>query len=379
MSLAALSDRVTFGRGGAAMTKRIRVGETRRVVIFALPGVFTLDVLGPYEIFVGAARLLALRKSSDLLGRDPALIDPTLLDAIPGGYDVSIVSTRAGQIETFSGALLFATDSLVNQRGAIDTLIVAGGDIGRMLEALRREPKLMAVLRRVARRARRVASVCMGSFVLAAAGLLDGRRATTHWAACELLAARHPKVMVEREPIFTRDQNVYTSAGATTGMDLSLELVREDHGSEIAREIARWLVLYVERSGSQSQMSMALSAQAADHKPLRDLQLWIAENLRRDLSVTALAARVGMSVRNFARAFKRELSVTPAAYVEGARLEAARRKLELGNATLEQVADEVGFGSRATLSRAFVRATGRTATEPPRLRLVSGRGARKAP
>jgi len=135
--------------------------------------------------------------------------------------------------------------------------------------------------------------------------LLDGRRATTHWAACDLLQASHPKVRVEREPIYSQDGNVYTSAGATTGMDLALALVREDLGGEVAREIARWLVLYVERSASQPQLSVSLRAQFADRKPLRDLQLWIAEHLRGDLSVNVLAAHVGMSVRNFGRAFKR--------------------------------------------------------------------------
>ncbi|HKU40149.1 MAG TPA: DJ-1/PfpI family protein [Polyangiales bacterium] len=342
--------------------------SSRRVVIFALPGALSLDVLGPFEIFVGAARLVALRSLPP--GFD--FSDLTLLDRHQPAYDVVLAGARVGPLASFSGAPLSVTDALDELHGPVDTLIVAGGDLARMLKALADQPALKSALRRIAKRARRVASVCTGAFVLAAAGLLDGRRATTHWAACELLQSSHPDVRVEREPIYTQDGNVYTSAGATTGMDLALALVREDLGSEVAREIARWLVLYVERSGSQPQLSQSLRAQVADRKPLRDLQLWIAEHLREDLSVSALAAQVGMSVRNFARAFKREMSITPAAYVEGLRVEAAQRKLELGTPSLAEVARDVGFGSVDTLRRAFVRATG----QPPRaLRLLDPRSA----
>jgi transcriptional regulator GlxA family with amidase domain len=253
---------------------------------------------------------------------------------------------------------LIAARSLTDVSEAIDTLIVAGGDIGRMLRALSDQPELLRVLRRVARSARRVASVCTGAFVLAQAGILDGKRATTHWAACDFLQQRYPEVRVEREPIFTQDGKVYTSAGASTGMDLSLALVREDHGSELAHELARWLVLYVARPAMQAQWSTSLRAQASDREPLRELGPWIEEHLRDNLSVSVLAARVGMSVRNFARAFKRELGVTPAGYVERVRVEAARRKLQLGAASIAQVADEVGFGCADTLRRAFLRQTG---------------------
>src|SRR5689334_1989240 len=188
----------------------------RRVVIVALPGAFALDVLGPFEIFVAAARLLAMRTLTPPFD----LGDPTIFDRAPLAYDVQLVAPRAGQLETLSGALLFAEDSIASLRGPIDTLIVGGGDLRQMFAALKQQPKIVTTLRRAAKRARRVASVCTGSFVLAAAGLLDGRQATTHWAACELLQARHPEIHVKHEPIFTRDANVYTSAGATTGMDL---------------------------------------------------------------------------------------------------------------------------------------------------------------
>jgi transcriptional regulator GlxA family with amidase domain len=275
-------------------------------------------------------------------------------------YDVELIGAEQGRIETLSGIALFATRGVLGVRGPVDTLVIAGGDIQRMLGVLSEQPKLRQALCRIAERARRVVSVCTGSFVLASLGLLDGKRATSHWAACDLLQKLHPKVRVENEPIYTQDGGVYTSAGATTGMDLSLALIREDHGSEIAREIARWLVLYVERNAGQPQLSASLRAQAADHDGLRELLPWIAEHVRDDLSVGVLAQRVGMSVRNFARAFKRQVSMTPAGYVESVRVEAARRKLEMGDASIAEIAGEVGFGSVDTLRRAFVRQTGST-------------------
>lgn len=336
------------------MTRTKHPGGTRRVVIFALPGASSLDAVGSYEVLLGAARLLALRTLPEPL--DPKNLSRFSKDEF--AYDVQLVGACAGEIESMSGLSLRVTDSIVNVLGPVDTLIVAGGDIRRMLKVCEETPNVKIALQRVARSARRLASVCTGAFVLASAGLLDGKRVTTHWAASDLLQRSFPAVKVERAPIFTQDGNVYTSAGATAGMDLALAFVREDHGSELAREIARWLVLYVERSASQSQLSLSLRGQVADRNPLQDLQLWIVEHLTNDLSVAALASQVGMSVRNFARAFKRGMSMTPAAYVEGVRVEAARRKLEMGNASIEQVATEVGFGSVDTMRRAFIRETG---------------------
>ena len=346
-------------------------GAGKRVLIFALPGAFSLDVLGALEIFHGAALMVGARHV-----QDPAFGSPSLAREAKQAYCVELVSVRAGQFETLSGTLLHATAALSDVRGPVDTLIVAGGDIHRMLRVWSEQPALKTQLRRIARRARRVASVCTGAFVLAAAGLLEGKRATTHWAACDLLQSLHPNVRVEREPIYTQDGNTYTSAGASTGVDLSLALVREDHGAELAHELARWLVLYVERPAAQPQLSASLRAQAADCKPLRELQPWIAEHLASDLSVPALAAHVGMSPRNFARAFKRELNVTPAAYVEASRVEAARRKLQLGASSMAEIASDVGFGSIDSMRRAFARQTGDLPSAhrgAPRLRLVSGK------
>jgi len=335
----------------------VNAQSSKRVLVVALPGAFSLDVLGTFEIFHAATRILALRE----LG-EPRLdvSDPAGLVGVAPAYDVELIGADEGRIETLSGIALFATRGIEQVRGPVDTLVVAGGDILRMSAALDERPLLRDALQRLAKRARRVVSVCTGSFVLAKLGLLDGKRATSHWAACDLLQAQHPSIKVEHEPIFTQDDGVYTSAGATTGMDLTLALVRADHGAELARELARWLVLYVERNAGQPQLSASLRAQAADRDCLHELLPWIADHVKEDLSVSALAARVGMSVRNFARAFKRELSMTPAAYVESIRVESARRKLEMGSASIAEVATEVGFGSIDTLRRAFVRQTGHT-------------------
>jgi transcriptional regulator GlxA family with amidase domain len=207
----------------------------------------------------------------------------------------------------------------------------------------------------MAPRVRRLGSVCSGAFLLAEAGLLDGRRATTHWGWCKVLAERHPAVRVDPDPIFVRDGNVYTSAGVTAGMDLALALVEEDHGRALALQVARQLVLFLRRPGGQSQFSAQLAVQSADREPLRDLQAWIAEHPGLDLSVPSLARRVAMSPRNFARVFARELGTTPARFVERVRVEAARRRLEESAHGVDMVAAECGFGTAESMRRAFLR------------------------
>jgi transcriptional regulator GlxA family with amidase domain len=211
---------------------------------------------------------------------------------------------------------------------------------------------------KAAARTRRVTSVCNGAFLLAAAGLLDGRRATTHWSACETLQRRYPEVEVEPDSIFVKDGDLYTAAGVAAGMDLSLALVEEDLGRRAALEVARWLVLFLKRPGGQSQFSAQLSAQIAEREPLRDLQAWIADNLEADLSVPALAERACMSPRNFARAFRKEVGMTPAVYVEAARVEAARIALDGSQEPVESVARRCGFGTVETMRRAFHRRLG---------------------
>jgi transcriptional regulator GlxA family with amidase domain len=312
----------------AANSVRAHNGAVRRIVIVAFPGVQSLDVVGPAEVFSIANRL-----------RDG------------GEYRVEVVASGTDPIETGSGLRLLPHRSLAAVRGPIDTLMVAGGGV----TTAQRDTRLIAWLRSAAPRTRRVSSVCTGAFVLARAGLLDGRRATTHWAACDELARLYPDVEVDRAPIFVRDGDVYTSAGVTAGIDLALALVEDDLGAAVARDVARWLVLFLRRPGDQAQFSDAASWQPAEREPLRDLQGWIADNLDADLSVPALAERAFMSPRNFARTFRREVGVTPAAYVESVRLERARAELEAGDAPVEAVAAMCGFGTVETMRRAFQR------------------------
>jgi transcriptional regulator GlxA family with amidase domain len=237
-------------------------------------------------------------------------------------------------------------------RGRIDTLLVAGGD-GVLAAAA--DPEVVRHVRRLARGARRVTSVCSGAFVLAEAGLLDGRRVTTHWRRCAQLAERYPAVTVDPDPIFVRDGDVWTSAGVTAGMDLALALVEQDRGREVALAIARQLVMYVQRPGGQAQFSAALQAQRADRDVLRELQAWLPDHLDDDLAVAALARRVAMSPRHFAREFTAEGGVTPARHVEDLRVEAARRLLESTRRGVEDIAAACGFGTAETMRRAFLR------------------------
>ena len=304
----------------------------RRVVIVALPEVQPLDVTGPAEVLASAA---------SVAGGDDA------------AYTIEVVAPGGAPIPTDSGYAIAPAGALEAVRGPIDTLLVAGGAGARHASS-----ETVARVRRLAARADRVASVCTGAYVLAAAGLLDGRRATTHWSWCDDLQRRHPAVTVERDPIFVVDGPVRTSAGVTAGMDLALALVEEDLGPRVALEVARWLVVFVKRPGGQAQFSAQLAGQSADRVPLRELQAWIADHLDVDLSVPALAARACMSERHFARAFKAETGMTPAVYVESLRVERARLALESGAAPIDAVAARCGFGTVETLRRAFARRLG---------------------
>jgi transcriptional regulator GlxA family with amidase domain len=234
-------------------------------------------------------------------------------------------------------------------------MVVGGED---MPATARIERGLADWIAATAEQARRTVSVCTGAFLLAAAGLLDGREATTHWTRCEDLARMYPRVRVEADRIFIRDGAIGTSAGVTAGIDLTLALVEEDFGREIALDVARAMVVYLKRPGGQSQFSGALSVQQASRPALRDLQAWIAGHLDEDLSIAALAGRAGLSERSFARAFRAEVGQTPAAYVEALRVERARALLEDGAQSLELVARATGFSSPEILRRAFHRRLG---------------------
>ena len=308
---------------------------TRRVVFVAVPPVQLLDLVGPYETFSWVAHL----QPED----DPAL---------RGGYCVEVASTEHAPLVRSSCALGVAAHAHYGDlSGEIDTLLVVGGEGARTAA----DPQLLAWLRRTAPRVRRLGAVCTGAFVLAAAGLLDGRRAVTHWQWCDRLAREYPCVRVDPAPLYIRDGNVYTSAGITAGIDLALALVEEDYGAAVALRIARELVLFLRRPGDQSQFSPALARQGAERRPLRDLHAWMLTNLDQRLDVETLARQAAMSPRHFARVFAREFGVTPARYVAQVRVEAARRQLEGGALGVAAIATTCGFGGADVMRRSFVR------------------------
>jgi len=307
-----------------------------RVVIVGFASAQILDVTGPLEVFSTASRFLPIPR-----------------------YATEVVSTDGGPVLSTSG-LEFATTPIDEVVGPVDTLVVSGG---RDMELAAADTKLVDNIRRLAAESRRVTSVCSGAFLLAAAGLLDGRRATTHWAECALLEQGYPQVSVEPDAIYVTDGNVWTSAGVTAGIDLALALVADDHGRTAAATVARRLVVYLRRSGGQGQYSTLLAAQSANEEPIRDLLEWLPEHLTDDLSIPALAARTHLSERQFSRLFKSELGTTPAEYVEAVRMENACRLLETTTNSMEQVARASGFGTPETMNRAFRRRLNTTPTE----------------
>lgn len=305
--------------------------RTRSILVLAVDDCQSLDVLGPVEVFDHAAR------------------------EVPGAYRVEVVGpTDTGAVTTSSGVRL-GVAPLPEPPFRHDTLVVAGGEGAR---AAVQDAAVVDWVARASGRARRTASICTGAYLLAAAGLLDDRRATTHWEFCDGLAESFAKVRVEADPLFVRDGDVWTSAGVTAGVDLALGLVEDDLGPEVALAVARQLVVFFKRPGGQSQFSSALSAQQAARPALRELQAWIAGHLDEDLSVPVLAQRASMSERSFARAFRREVGQTPAAYVEALRTERARDLLEDGAPSLDGVARMAGFASAEVLRRAFHRRVG---------------------
>ena len=366
----------------------------KRVVFVVYQDLQILDLTGPFEVFALANRLTSGRRPEDVRGEgttvgqngrraqqgpdsqpcpdsrpgpdsqpDPEgrqLTDSQQLpdsqrgpqDRYSPQYELAVVSVDGRPVRSSGGIDIAPDSSIDSSAGPIDTLVVVGGT--GTIEAVRDE-RLVAWIATAARRSRRVTSVCSGAFLLARAGLLDGRRATTHWDSCALLAESFPSVTVDPDSIFVRDGNVWTSAGVTTGMDLALALVEEDLGPDLARLVARWLVLFVQRPGGQAQFSAQLAAQRPQRPSLRDLEGWIADHLGDDLSVAIMAERVVMSNRTFARVFRQEMGVTPAAYVEGVRVEAARRLLETTPCGLAEVARVCGFGTVETMHRVFKR------------------------
>ncbi|UQX04620.1 helix-turn-helix domain-containing protein [Streptomyces sp. RerS4] len=317
--------------------------QPHRVVIVAFPGIELLDVTGPAEVFSVASRVAGADRP---------------------GYLVQIATADGGPVTTSSGVRLMADLTLDDANSRVDTLLVSGAIelVGDGVEPVI-DGEVTDWLRCAAPWARRIGSICAGAHLLAAAGMLDGRPATTHWLTAARLAAEHPSVRVDPDPIFIRDGRVWTCAGVTSGMDMALAMVAEDHGQDLALATARMMVMYVKRSGGQSQFSVPLSVQSSSDDRIDELRMWIAEHLTEDLSLEALAARTHLSVRHFTRLFQQRTSTTPAAYVEAARLEAARRLLEDGDRSLPEVSAASGLGSVETLHRVFRRRLGTTPAE----------------
>jgi transcriptional regulator GlxA family with amidase domain len=305
----------------------------RTLLVVLFDDVQSLDVTGPVEVFAGAET------------------------RCPGTYRIVTASLEGAPVRTSSG-LTLVPDRPLADAPAPHTLIVPGGQGSRRPDA-----RLIDWLREHGPRADRLVSVCTGAILLARAGLLDGRRVTTHWAYCDTLARHHPETEVDPDPVYVRDGHIATSAGVTSGIDLALALVEDDLGREHALAIARHLVVFLRRPGNQAQFSAQLAAQTAQREPLREVQQWITEHPDDDLTVESLAARARLSPRHFARAFQAETGMTPGRYVDRVRLEHARRLLEDTADGIQEISRASGYGTPEAMRRAFVKALGAAPAE----------------
>ena len=325
----AITDR---NQASSSMTTSASSSETHHVVFLTFPQVMLLDLVGPWEVFSLANRLAdskSVRYKLTLVGAD-----------------------EASQIRSVSGISVVRQRSVSRVRGRIDTLVVPATS-----HVWAEDPPdaFTADVRRLAKRSNRVVSICGGAFFLAAAGLLDGKKATTHWSGTRDLASRYPKIDVQEDSIFVRDENIYTSAGVTAGIDLSLALVEEDLGTNVALACARQLVVFMRRPGGQSQFSSTLESQRATRDPINELVAWATDNVSSDLSVQALAERANMSLRNFSRIFRKEVGQTPATFVQKLRVDAVRRRLEESDESLSEISASCGFSSTDSMRRSFLR------------------------
>jgi transcriptional regulator GlxA family with amidase domain len=304
---------------------------TRKVVVLGFPGVQAMDVVGPFDVFTGASIL------------------------VNGAYEVVVASAGGHPVNAGTG-LGFVTAPLPDPQEPVDTVVLPGG-IG--VDDARANPDVMHWLRSIAPTARRVVSVCTGAFLAAEAGLLDGCRATTHWAWAPRLQDEFPLVDVDPEPIFVRSsEKVWTAAGVAAGIDLALSLVEDDHGTEVAQTVARWMVIYLRRPGGQTQFAAPVWMPRARRTPVRDAQEAIDAEPGANHSVSELARKAAMSPRHFTRVFTDEVGEAPGAYVERVRTEAARRQLEETDDTVVTIATRCGFGTAETMRRNFVRRIG---------------------
>ena len=326
-------------RGGRILpSMKLRSASTRRIAALAYPDFQMLDVMGPLEVFSRASRWLqeSGRRQDD-------------------AYKVEIIGLARGPFSASSGLRVYADRRFDEVGKGLDTLLIAGG---RGTWRYRKHVPLIKWIRKQSGWVRRLGSVCTGAFFLAEAGLLNGHRATTHWGSCAQLAEHYPGVAVEADTIYIREGSLYTSAGVTAGMDLALAMVEEDLGRDVALAVARELVMFLRRPGGQSQFSAQLAAQTAERQPLSELQAFIVDHPREDLSVESLARRVAMSPRNFARVFTREVGTSPAHFVTTVRVETARRLLEESTEGMETICARAGLGTPESMRRAFLRTVG---------------------
>ncbi len=313
-----------------------KIIKTRRIAQVIFQNAQVLDITGPMEVFAQANEILAFQDNG------PA-------------YEILLVADKKGPVSMSSGLKLLADESfetIGNAPYPLDTLLIAGGD-GVYQARFQRD--LLDFINTQAKIVKRMVSICSGTFLLAKAGLLDGKQATTHWSVCQRLAKEHPEIKVVPDKIFIRDKNIYSSAGVTAGIDLALRLVEEDFGRDLALGIAKQLVVFMKRQGGQSQFSTPLARQHAAKGVLADILAWMKQNPDQDLCVEALARRCAMGDRNFARVFKQEVGMTPGKYVEKMRIEYAAQQIETQNEGLKRVAQISGFRSEEMMRRAFKR------------------------
>ena len=331
--------------------------QHRHVAMLVYPDCLLIDAVGPTEVFnfVNAAL--------QVTGR----ISPSEIV-----YSVSIVAEKNGPVKTSSGVSLVADKGYEDIDESIDTLMIAGATHPQHLEGPIKDAKLQSFLVNAMPKVRRMVSICTGALILAETGLLDGRKATTHWLFCDQLALQHKNIRVEPDKIFVRDGNMYTSGGVTAGIDLALSLVEEDWGWEVAASVARGMLIFMRRPGGQSQFSSYVFNEAKNRKDFRELQAWIVSNPHKDLGVEQLAERMSMSPRNFSRLFCQEIGVTPAKFVEGIRMEAARNMILQTDLPMESVAAQCGFGNAEQMRRSFQRLLKTTPQEHRSLFKIAG-------
>lgn len=314
--------------------------QHRNIAMLVYPDCLLIDAIGPTEVFNFTNAAL------QQMGRI------SLSESV---YTLSIVAENCGPVKTSSGVCIVADKGYDDIKDGIDTLMVAGATHLAYLEAAKQDTKMRNWLIHMMPRVRRMVSICTGALILAEAGLLDGRKATTHWLYCDQLALQHRNIRVEPDKIFVRDGNMYTSGGVTAGIDLALSLVEEDWGWEVAASVARGMLIFMRRPGGQSQFSSYVFNEAKTRKDFRELQAWIVSNPDTDLGVEQLAERMAMSPRNFSRLFCQEIGMTPAKFVERIRLEAARNMMLQTNMPMESVAVNCGFGNAEQMRRSFQR------------------------